>query len=376
MHPEAGGGTVLSCILLLGCVDLVAGSTCRRCTRRGACLLCRLFSPLPLACFPATYPPSPRSQSDLPRRGRGRPKVYFAGGFAPGTPALNRLRHLQNLPPLYPAGRRACFAACYLPPLACFPAPYPPDPLPRRGRGRPKVYFAGGFAPGTPALNRLRHLQNLPPLYPAGRRACFAACYLPPLACFPAPYPPDPLPRRGRGRPKVYFAGGFAPGTPALNRLRHLQSLPLLCPAGACPAGHPPDSAAAVPGGGMNPSGTGYPCPGGEDHLKRRSSSPPVPPLLGCRHCSRESLSAVFAANHRFSPGDARGGSPLHKKTKNLPLPRRGRGLGGWGAESKLKAGGGRRQRRQAPRRVALTQVEPVPRPIQPRGCKGQKPLA
>ena len=29
----------------------------------------------------------------------------------------------------------------------------------------------------------------------------------------------------------------------------------------------------------------------------------------------------------------------MHKKTKNLPLPRRGRGAGGWGKESKLKAG-------------------------------------
>ena len=37
---------------------------------------------------------------------------------------------------------------------------------------------------------------------------------------------------------------------------------------------------------GLNPGGTCYPSPGGEDHLKRRSSSPPVPPLLGCRHCS------------------------------------------------------------------------------------------
>ena len=49
------------------------------------------------------YPPSPRSQSALPRRGRGRLKVYFAGGFAPGTPALNRLRHLQTLPYRHPA---------------------------------------------------------------------------------------------------------------------------------------------------------------------------------------------------------------------------------------------------------------------------------
>ena len=45
--------------------------------------------------------------------------------------------------------------------------PYPPDPLPLRGRGRSKVYFAGGFAPGTPALDRLRHLQALPCRYPA-----------------------------------------------------------------------------------------------------------------------------------------------------------------------------------------------------------------
>ena len=55
------------------------------------------------------YPPSPRSQSALPRRGRGRLKVYFAGGFAPGTPAFNRLQHLQNLPSRYP---KWGFASC------------------------------------------------------------------------------------------------------------------------------------------------------------------------------------------------------------------------------------------------------------------------
>ena len=54
-----------------------------------------------------------------------------------------------------PAGRRVNL------PLACFSAPIPPTPFPA-GRGSPKVYFAGGFAPGTPALNRLRHVQRLP----------------------------------------------------------------------------------------------------------------------------------------------------------------------------------------------------------------------
>ena len=41
-------------------------------------------------------------------------------------------------------------------------------------------------------------------------------------------------------------------------------------------------------------------------------------------------------------PAQARGckgRSPLHMKSKNLPLPRWGRGSGGWGQETKLKAG-------------------------------------
>ena len=110
-------------------------------------------------------------------------------------------------------------------PLACCLAPYPPPPLPRWGRGRPKVYFAGGFAPGTPALNRSRHSQSLPSRYPAEGLPSLPPAY-PAFTFFPAPYPPSPLPRRGRGCPKVYFAGGFAPGTPAFNRLRHLQNPP------------------------------------------------------------------------------------------------------------------------------------------------------
>ena len=123
---------------------------------------------------------------------------------------------LPSLLPAYPAFSLLC-------------CPHPPDSLPRRGRGSPKVYFAGGFAPGTPALNRLRHLQTLPEQV-HGAGTCLLCC-LPtlPLVFDFAPYPPSPLPRRGRRRLKVYFAGGFAPGTPALNRLRHLQSLPYRC---------------------------------------------------------------------------------------------------------------------------------------------------
>ena len=207
----------------------------------GACLLCRLPTP-PLASLSAPYPPAP-----LPRRGRGCPKVYFAGGFAPGTPALNRLRHLQSLPLLCPAG--ACLL-CRLPtpPLASLSAPYPPAPLPRRGRGRPRFFHARGSAPCIPGAEPKRrreqgrttrpagacpagHPPDSAAAVPGGGRACFVACCPPAFSLLPAPYPPAPLPRRGRGSPKVYFAGGFAPGTPALNRLRHLQSLPYRFPA-------------------------------------------------------------------------------------------------------------------------------------------------
>ena len=62
-----------------------------------------------------------------------------------------------GLPALSPADLAFCFLSC----------PYPPSPLPLRGRGRPKVYFAGGFAPGTPALDRSRHLQSFPNRHPA-----------------------------------------------------------------------------------------------------------------------------------------------------------------------------------------------------------------
>ena len=86
------------------------------------------------------------------------------------------------------------------------------------------------------------------------------------------------------------------------------------------------------------------------------------------------------------------GAKPPAKSTKNLPLPRRGRGLGGWGKKRKVKAGaaGGkagkppsgfrkgrviRRPPGQAPRRVPQLQGQPVPPGFSPGGCKGRSPL-
>ena len=140
-------------------------------------------------------------------------------------------------------------------PLVCCFAPYPPNPLPRRGRGRFFCFLMQGASPlASPAFNRLRHLQSLPLWYPVGglppalpsRRALTVPCgwlarFAARLPCLwfdflpPSPQPPS---RREGGDFLVYFAGGFAPGTPALNRLRHLQSLPLWRPEGGLPRRH------------------------------------------------------------------------------------------------------------------------------------------
>ena len=55
-----------------------------------------------------------------------------------------------------------------------------------------------------------------------------------------------------------------------------------------------------------------------------------------------------------FSPRGCKGRSPLHKKTKNLPLPA-GKGVGGMGAGKKTKGRASRRQRKQATRRHLLS---------------------
>ena len=104
--------------------------------------------------------------------------------------------------------------------------------------------------------------------YPAGGVAVLVARLPFTLALFLPPSPRPPSQREG-GDSKFSYARGFAPCIPGAEPARHLQNLPSRCPEW-----------------GFAPCGTCYPCPGGEDHLKRRSSSPPVPPLLGCRHCS------------------------------------------------------------------------------------------
>ena len=278
----------------------------------------------------------------------------------------------MTLPSLSPTGvRRLGLPLCpAFSVLFCPLSPQPPSPV---GKGEIQGYFMQGASPlASPRLSRRRHglnlrcrcpLWGLPGWSPADLavlESVGVACPLCrrltlPLAYFCAPYPPSPLPRRGRGCPKVYFAGGFAPGTPALDRSRHLQLL--LC-------GHPAQGSqqfAATPTEALSSAQCRQPRrggTGGEELRRLRWSSPPgqvepVPP--GRALCEHEA--------------------------------------GGWGQESKLKAGlvGGcplrppagyhsgrssRQRRKQAPRWArGLPPCSSAAR-VQPPGMQGAKPLA
>ena len=136
---------------------------------------------------------------------------------------------LPSLSPAYPA---FSFLFCPL-------SPRPPSPV---GKGGLRLFSCKGFRPLHPrhltACGTYRACQ-------AGTRrgACLPCCPPPPpLACFPSPYLPAPLPRRGRGRFFCFLMQG-APSlaSPAFNRLRHLQRLSSRCPTQREVHGLPPE---------------------------------------------------------------------------------------------------------------------------------------
>ena len=142
------------------------------------------------------------------------------------------------------------------------------------------------------------------------------------FSCLSIPYIGEQNMNIGGGR-KIFERGGgeLAPGGTCSP-----------CHCGARRGSEPPAAlaipAAAVPEGRRAPGGTCTPCPGGEDHLKRRSSSPPVPPSpwLPALHPVNKQKPLVVQVPPPAKPWGCKGRSPLHKKAKNLPLPRRGRG--------------------------------------------------
>ena len=130
-----------------------------------------LVSPADSAFGLLSCPPSPdRARRALFPGGEGGDQSYFMQGASPlaspkrlnpgdtGAGGVSRTRGGVSLAspaePAAPAskGGRGDFGCLPTPPLACFSAPYPPTPFPSGEGGAPKFIFAGGFAPGTPAL--------------------------------------------------------------------------------------------------------------------------------------------------------------------------------------------------------------------------------
>ena len=142
-----------------------------------------------------------------------------------------------------------------------------------------------------------------------------------------------------------------------------------------------------VPQTPQNFSKTGLRLPGiGTDaRFRDFSCSLPLPcrPDTRGRACPRRALAPQAPPMPLpAQPRGCKGRSPLHKKTKNPPSPE-GKGVGGWGQKSKLKARSASEAENSfksppahpCPRRALAPQVQPVPLPAQPRECKGRSPL-
>ena len=146
-----------------------------------------------------------------------------------GLPQLSPTGGLSSSPPADPA-----FSL-----LSC---PHPPAPSPA-GKGGFLVVLCKGLRPLHPrGLNpggTYRPCQagtggggwlSSPPADPA-----FSL-----LSC---PHPPSPFPSGEGGDSKFFLPGATAPGTPALNRLRHLQPFPSRTSGGGLSSSPPADPA-------------------------------------------------------------------------------------------------------------------------------------
>ena len=105
---------------------------------------------------------------------------FFIGGGGVAVPkgGLPPAGGVLSLSPDYPAAALPCrgarlFWSPAAPAFSFLFCPHPPSPLPG-GKGETISLFRRGLPPPAPrALNRLRHLQSLPSRYPAGG---FASC--------------------------------------------------------------------------------------------------------------------------------------------------------------------------------------------------------
>ena len=156
-------------------------------------------------------PLSPRPPS---RRGRGRPKLFFARGFAPCIPSIRPPAALAR--PATAFARRGAVScrACFACRINAFLPPIPPARARRAlfpgGEGGDQSYFMQGASPlASPALDRLRHLFALQPHLPGGVLYP-AAPALPAVSMLSCPLFPQP-PSRREGGDQSYFMQGALP---------------------------------------------------------------------------------------------------------------------------------------------------------------------
>ena len=177
--------------------------------------------------FPAPLSPQPALAERSSPTGKGETSGYFMQGASPlASPRLNprgtgspcRCEKLNGgLAPALPARRASAIPGGGLPGWSpAYPAfgllscPLSPRPLPRWGRGRPRFFHARGFAPCIPGAEPGRHLEGGRTTRPAGGLPSLPPVN-PAFSVVFAPYPPSPLPRRGRGRPRFFSCKGLRP---------------------------------------------------------------------------------------------------------------------------------------------------------------------
>ena len=157
----------------------------------------------------------------MPRRYRlSLPLWCPAGGRAPALPVRRALAapcggrsgfgRLLTLPLWFPAGGVPSLLPA-APAFSLFSFPLSPSPPSPAGKGGLRLFSCKGLRPLHPqhltAYGTYRACQ-------AGtRRGACPLCRPPtlPLVYFPAPYPPSPLPRRGRGGLRLFSCKGLRP---------------------------------------------------------------------------------------------------------------------------------------------------------------------
>ena len=150
------------------------------------------------------HPPAP-----LPLRGRGRFFLYFAGGFAPGTPCIEPPAALIASAAVVPAGGLPSLSPAY-PAFSLLSCPHPPAPLPPPGKGEIFSLFRRGLRPRhsciKPFAAHIVPAIQVPAGGVPGRSPAYPAFSL--LSCPLSPHPPSP---EGKGEILVFLCKGLRP---------------------------------------------------------------------------------------------------------------------------------------------------------------------